>query len=138
MLNRNRINEQERNRRANDINFKLRKNISRAISFVIIKNNMSTFKYLTYTVQMLKKHLEFQFEPWMNWQNYGIYNKSIWIEEDKSTWTWNIDHIIPQSDLPYTSMFDDNFKKCWSLENLRPYSAKSNILDGSNRVRHKK
>ena len=46
--------------------------------------------------------------------------------------------LIPQSDLPYTSMEDTNFKKCWALENLRPYPAKQNYLDGVYRVRHKK
>lgn len=28
-------------------------------------------------------------------------------------------------------MEDDNFKRCWALENLRPYSAKQNIIDGA-------
>jgi len=30
-------------------------------------------------------------------------------------------------------MEDENFKKCWSLDNLRPLSAKINILDGNKR-----
>jgi hypothetical protein len=47
------------------------------------------------------------------------------------------DHIIPQSKLQYTSMKDENFKKCWSLENLRPLSAKQNVIDGATRIRHK-
>ena len=55
----------------------------------------------------------------------------------QSTWTWQIDHIILRADLLYTSMEDENFKKCWALSNLRPYSAKQNILDGTNRIRHK-
>jgi hypothetical protein len=58
-------------------------------------------------------NLEKQFEPWMNWQNHGVYKN--WDDNDQSTWTWQIDHIIPQSDLPYTSMEDENFKKCWAL-----------------------
>jgi hypothetical protein len=43
-------------------------------------------------------------------------------------------------DVAYTNgwMADDNFKKCWSLENLRPYSAKQNQLDGITKIRHKK
>jgi len=28
-------------------------------------------------------------------------------------------------------MDEENFKKCWTLENLRPLSAKINILNGS-------
>ena len=74
----------------------------------------------------------------MNWQNKGSYRVKTWDDNDQTTWKWQIDHIIPQSDLPYTSMEDDNFKKCWALENLRPLSAKQNIFDGTNRVRHNK
>ena len=72
----------------------------------------------------------------MNWDNWGRFISKKWNDHDKLTWTWQLDHIIPQSDLPYTSMEDDNFKKCWSLDNLRPLSAKQNYLDGINRVRH--
>jgi hypothetical protein len=95
----------------------------------------------------LKKYIEAQFslpanlidgEPWMTWENWTIYDPKTWDDNNPTTWTWNIDHIIPRSDLPYTSMEDENFKKCWSLENLRPLSAKQNVLDGVNRIRHKK
>jgi hypothetical protein len=48
---------------------------------------------------------------------------------------WNLDHIIPQSDLPFVSMEEENFKKCWALINLRPYSAKQNLIDGNRRNR---
>jgi uncharacterized Fe-S center protein len=44
--------------------------------------------------------------------------------------TWNIDHIIPQSSLPYNSMEEENFQKCWALENLRPMEAFANIKKG--------
>jgi hypothetical protein len=30
-------------------------------------------------------------------------------------------------------MVDEEFKKCWALSNLRPLSAKQNILDGNRR-----
>jgi 5-methylcytosine-specific restriction endonuclease McrA len=72
----------------------------------------------------------------MNWNNHGKYNAKTWDDNDPSTWTWQVDHIIPRSDLPYTSMEDDNFKKCWSLDNLRPLSAKQNIIEGSQKIRH--
>ncbi len=49
-----------------------------------------------------------------------------------------MDHIIPQEDLPYILIDEENCQKCWALENLRPYSAKQNLLDGITRVRHKK
>lgn len=72
----------------------------------------------------------------MTWQNKGTYNKATWDDNDPTTWTWQLDHIIPQSDLPYSSMEEDNFKKCWSLNNLRPLSSKQNLLDGVYRKRH--
>lgn len=64
----------------------------------------------------------------MNWNNHGVYRSSTWNDQDPSTWTWQIDHIIPQSKLPYDSMEHFNFKKCWDLTNLRPLSAKLNVL----------
>lgn len=126
---------QDKQRRQNDIAFRLRKLISRSVSKAISKNGSIT-KHLSYSIQELKNYLEQQFESWMSWSNHGIYNSKTWNDNDQSTWTWNIDHIIPQSELQYTSMKDENFHKCWALENLRPYSSKQNIIDGASRVRH--
>ena len=36
-----------------------------------------------------------------------------------------------QLDFTYTSMEDDNFKKCWSLSNLRPLKSDLNLKKGS-------
>lgn len=120
--------------------FKIRQNFSRSIRSSLLKNDKikddSFLKYLPYTIKDLKQHLESQFEPWMTWRNYGKYNKQTWDDQDSSTWTWQIDHIVPHSIFKYKSMNEDNFKKCWSLENLRPLNAKQNILDGVNLVRH--
>lgn len=101
------------------------------------KNGQTWLKYISYTMEEAVKYIESLFEPWMNWENWGIYNKNKWNDLDRSTWKWNLDHIIPHSELPYDSMEHPNFKKAWALENLRPYSAKQNVIDGVNRVRHK-
>lgn len=99
--------------------------------YAINKNGRATFNNIfPYSVKELYDHLVSQFEPWMNWDNWKIYNPYLWDDNDSSTWQWNIDHIIPQNKLPFSSIEDENFKKCWALENLRPYSAKQNILDG--------
>lgn len=124
IINKNKINEKERLRRQNNINFKLKKNVSRAISHAIFKNGNSTIKYLSYTIDELKKHLENQFDDKMTWDNYGSY--------------WHIDHIIPHSMFKYFSMEDEAFKECWALTNLRPLEAEQNKLDGSTRARHTK
>jgi hypothetical protein len=142
ILNKNRIqksvNEQRKERRKNDPSFRVRIYISNSIRDVLKgRKDNGTWKNLPYTPQQLKEHLENQFEPWMNWNNQGMYDRETWNDNDSSTWTWQMDHIIPQSLLPYVSMQDDNFKKCWSLENLRPLSAKQNIIEGADRSRHR-
>ena len=134
-------NEYRRIRWKTDINFKFRQYFSRSINKALKRNNsskngLSCSKYLDYSMNDLKVHLESLFESWMTWDNQGNYIIELWDDNDTSTWKWQIDHIIPASDLPYSSMEDENFKKCWTLENLRPYSAKQNLLDGTNRVRH--
>lgn len=141
--NREKVNARERDRKKEDPFYKLY-NLVRSVVKIAIKRNKgtksgkSTLKYLEYSIEELKKYLESLFEPWMSWENHGKYDPNIWDNNDQPTWTWQLDHIIPQSDLPYTSMEDDNFKKCWALENLRPYSAKQNVIDGPSRIRHKK
>ncbi len=69
----------------------------------------------------------------MTWENHGNYNPKTWKDDDQSTWTWHIDHIIPQSKFNYDSMEHPDFQKCWALDNLRPYSAKLNVLEGDRR-----
>jgi len=80
------------------------------------KEGNSTLDMLPYTLSQLKEHLENQFEPWMNWDNQG---------------EWHIDHIYPQSKLPYDSMTHPNFLKCWALENLQPLEASENQSKGN-------
>lgn len=127
-----------KNRLNNDPLFKIRRNVSRLVSsylkrYGFRKNKSSILDHIGYTIDDLKKHLEKQFEPWMSWNNWGVYDKNSWIKDDPSTWTWQIDHIIPQTMLPYEAVTDDNFKKCWKLENLRPISAKVNLVK-SNKI----
>lgn len=135
------IREKDRIRWKTDIAFKIRNLFSHFIRQKLKENDAkkdsSFIKKISYSIDQLKTHLEKQFEPWMNWNNHGVYRRNTWDDNNPTTWTWQIDHIIPQSDLPYVSMGDDNFKKCWSLENLRPLNSKQNLLDGVSRKRHK-
>lgn len=99
---------------ASNIIFKLHVNCSSSIyqAMKSAKNGSSILKFLPYTMEELKIHIENQFDNKMNWNNYGSY--------------WQIDHIYPQSLLPYSSMTDENFVKCWSLSNLRSLEASAN------------
>ena len=119
--NREKYNKQKCDRRKIDIQFKLKGIISSLIRMrlknrLLSKNGKSTFSFLPYTVDELKQHLESLFQPWMNWKNYG--NKA---------GMWCIDHRYPDSSFDYKSVEDDEFQKCWALENLQPMEFIKNI-----------
>lgn len=140
-LNNERLKIRAKRLRQTDPNFVIRRSVSYFI-WKGLKNNSSSkngkscLDYLPYSIDELRVYLEKQFEPWMTWNNHGNYNPKIWNDNDQTTWTWQIDHIIPQSDLPYILMTDTNFNKCWALKNLRPLSSKQNHHDGVNKIRH--
>lgn len=134
-------NKRRKERLKNDPAFLMRRIISGQINsylkhLKISKNGESSFKYLPYTKEELREYIESKFEPWMNWQNHGVYSYKTWDDNDPTTWKWQFDHIIPHSTFSYTSIKDQSFKDCWALSNLRPYSAKQNCIDGGRRTRH--
>ena len=65
-----------------------------------------------YTIEQLMQHLEAQFDENMNWDNYGSY--------------WQVDHIKPQCSFNYIKAEDQEFKRCWALDNLQPLEALEN------------
>ena len=84
--------EYMRTRRKIDILFALRTAISRLIRESIIrdgyKKSSKTEVILGCTFEEFKIHLESKFEPWMSWNNRGLYNGEL-------KHGWDIDHIIP-------------------------------------------
>jgi hypothetical protein len=132
-----------KDRRKNDPSFRIRSIVSRSIHIALkrngsSKNGKSCNNYLPQTIAKIRTHLESLFEPWMTWNNQGKYDPKTWKDDDQSSWTWQLDHIVPRADLPYVSMEDDNFKKCWNISNLRPYPSKWNVIEGVTKVRHRK
>lgn len=113
-------------RRHNDPRFKLRANFSNLLSYHISKTSHTCLRkrerswenIVGYTLDDLRKNLESKFQEGMTWENYG---------------DWHIDHILPDSSFSYTSFEDDEFKKCWSLNNLQPLWAKDNLTK-SNKI----
>jgi hypothetical protein len=139
-INKQKLGYQKQREKLNPV-FKLRRRMSNMIYAALkknhnCKNNISILGALPYTIEELKNHIEKQFESWMTWDNYSKYNAKTWDDNDQTTWTWNIDHIIPHSEFKYASMNDIEFNNCWSLNNLRPLSSKQNWIDGTYRIRH--
>lgn len=86
--------EYVKHKRLTDPIFKLKMNIKTRIYNSI---RLSGFKKSSRTEQILgcthndfKIYLESKFEPWMTWDNYGLYNGT-------ENYGWDIDHIIPSS-----------------------------------------
>lgn len=94
---------------------KLRRNVSSHIRKALAKDG-SCADYLPFTIPELKKHLEEQFTEGMTWDNYG---------------EWHIDHIVPAAWFSATSVDSEEFRRCWSLDNLQPLWASENISKGS-------
>ena len=93
------------------------------------KNGKSSKYYFPFNKEELKASIQNKFQSWMTWDNQGIYRLKTWIDNDILSYLWNLDHWIPQNLLPYSSMEDKNFRIAWDLANLRPISAKQNILE---------
>jgi len=102
---------------------RMAKSVSLAVNKALRKQGKvkggRTFTALPYSSQELAEHLERQFDEKMNWGNYGSY--------------WDLDHIYPQSLLPYDNLDHPNFQKCWALDNLQPLEHIANLRK-SNRV----
>lgn len=57
----------------------------------------------------LKNYIESQFEPWMSWENKGLYNRTM-------NYGWDIDHIIPLC----TAKTEEDIYRLNHYTNLRP------------------
>jgi len=83
---------------------------------------------LGYNRQQFVEHIESQLEPWMNWDNHG---RNPTLDNPK----WQLDHVIAKSSFNYMSIEDEDFKRCWSLENLKPIGAFLNLIKSDKGLR---
>tara|TARA_Y100000310_G_scaffold57488_2_gene52689 strand:+ start:23982 stop:24761 length:780 start_codon:yes stop_codon:yes gene_type:complete len=115
--NKDKRNLYEREKRRKDVLYRLNHYIGCGIrkclkSKNISKNGRHWEDAVGYTIQELKEHLESKFQPGMTWDNHG---------------EWHIDHIVPKSLFKFNGTQDEEFKRCWSLNNLQPLWAKDNL-----------
>ena len=114
------------NRRREDDMFRLYCNFSAnfrislksTINGKISKNGKSWEELVGYTLSDLVQHLEAKFVDGMDWGNYGP--------------IWHVDHILPITSFQIREIGDDEFKRCWSLNNLQPLWAAVNIRKSNN------
>ena len=106
----------EKHRKDTDPIYKLISNFRTAIYTVLKESNVDKyghyFDILQYTPEELITHLELQFKDDMSWDNYGV---------------WHVDHMLPITSFDIREMGDEEFMKCWSLDNLQPMWGEENI-----------
>lgn len=112
-------NDYFKDRRKQDNLFRLKQNIRNIIGYSIKK---SEFKKLSRTEQILgcsyndfKLYIENQFNEFMSWENYGLYNGEF-------NHGWDIDHIIPLS----SATNEIELLKLNHYTNLQPLCSKIN------------
>ena len=112
----------ERNRKSRDPLYKLISNFRTAIYQVLkesnVEKNKHYFDILQYTPEQLITHLENKFTDKMSWDNYG---------------DWHVDHKLPITHFNIQEMGDEEFMRCWSLDNLHPMWGFDNIFK-SNKI----
>jgi len=96
----------------------LRKRIRESLKYGGFNKKNKTKEILGCEISEFKLHLEKQFEPWMNWRNYGNPKDGIF-ELNK---TWDIDHVIPTS----SSKNENELLKLNHYSNLKPLCSYTN------------
>lgn len=118
--NRKRINEKAKERRNNKPLVKLQIAIRNSIRESLKRNDYTkktqTIKILGCSFEEFKLYLESKFEPWMNWDNYGLY------KIETFNYGWDIDHIIPTS----SAKTEEELYKLNHYTNLQPLCSKIN------------
>lgn len=106
-------NEYRKNRKTHDPIYRLSEKIRSTISLIFktygYKKSSRTEKIIGCSFDEFKIHLESKFEPWMNWNNYGLYNGNL-------NYGWDIDHIIPISSVKS----EDDIIELSNYKNLQP------------------
>lgn len=120
MANREMYNKWERESRKNNPLYRFKKNFRTNLKNLIKSSgspkSKSTSKILGIDIMGFREYLESNFEPWMSWDNYGLYKK------DTFNYGWDIDHIIPSSSAKtLEEMYQLNH-----YTNLRPLCSKVN------------
>ena len=108
--------EHKKEKYANDIQFNLNEKISSGIRISLRngKDGRSWERLVDFNISQLIKHLESLFRPGMTWDK--VLNGEI-----------HIDHKRPKASFNFESPDDQEFKQCWSLDNLQPLWAKDNL-----------
>lgn len=115
--NKEKRNINSRNRYKNDILYRLRHNYRVRLRDIFRFNyeNIKPSNLLGCSYNEFKIYIEEKFEPWMTWENKGLYNGEL-------NYGWDIDHIIPLSN----AVDIEHLKLLNHYTNLQPMCSRFN------------
>lgn len=110
-------------RRESDPNFRLASRLRGSLWSALKRSKCpkrsNAIKLLDMEMDMFKTWIEFQFEPWMSWDNPD---------------EWHIDHVLPVSRFDLAD--DAQQRVCFHWSNMRPMCAKANLAKKNDIVLH--
>jgi hypothetical protein len=112
-------NTYEINRRKTDIlyglSYKIRNVINQSLKNKNYTKRSNSQEILGCSYEHFRLYIEGKFEPWMTWENRGLYNGEF-------NYGWDIDHIIPLS----TAKTEEEILKLNHYSNFQPLCSKIN------------
>jgi len=112
-------NRHKNKKRRTDMIYRIKDSISALIRNSLKKKNYRkksrTTEILGCSCDFFKLYLESKFEPWMTWENYGLWNGEL-------NYGWDIDHIIPIS----SGNTEDEILKLNHYSNFQPLCSHKN------------
>lgn len=88
------------------------------------KKQSNSFNILGCSFDYFKSYIESKFEPWMNWENRGLYNGT-------ENYGWDLDHIIPIS----TAKTEEDIIRLNHYTNLQPLCSYTNRVIKKDRLK---
>jgi hypothetical protein len=129
--NKNKLNKRSvtyiTNRLKTDSIFKFSENIKKLIRISFKSNGCNkstrTTNILGCSIPEFKAYIESKFQPWMSWDNHGLYN-------GESEYGWDIDHITPIS----SAITEEDIIRLNHYTNLQPLCSYTNRVLKRNKL----
>lgn len=104
-----------REKHKNEINFRIKENLSTRLRNLIRKDGHCVIDFLDCSIEFFKEWLRYNFKEGMSFENYGSF--------------WHIDHA--KACALYDFSKQDDVKECWNWSNLVPLEKTQNEKKGS-------
>jgi len=88
-------------------------------------DNIKALDLLSCDIEQIFQCIENQFDNWMSWENWGVFDPKNWKDDDPMTWRWQLDFVERISDMDQSFTISEKIKKLFAIDNLRVIDAKT-------------